>query len=86
MEYIVFACVLETVFAVLAECFVDAPDDFKTVLLSTPHNPRTSEKETKRIKSEHPDEPGALMNSRILGALAVTRGIHMHLCAAILIA
>lgn len=59
---------------VLAECFVDAPDDFKTTLLSTPHNPRSSEKELKRVKSEHPEEPTAIMNHRILGALAVSRG------------
>lgn len=64
----------ETLFLVLAAYSVDAPDDYKTYLLSNPHNPRVSEREVKRVTSEHPEEPAVIMNHRILGALAVSRG------------
>lgn len=49
------------------------PDDFKVASLSSPHNARV-DKEAQRIHSEHPGEPESVLNGRVLGALAVTRG------------
>lgn len=42
-------------------------------ILTSSHNGR-SEAEQQRIKLEHPDEEGAILKNRVLGAIAVTRG------------
>ena len=43
-------------------------------ILTSPHNGRT-EAEQLRIKGEHPGEERAVFNDRVLGAIAVTRGV-----------
>ncbi|EJD03779.1 protein serine/threonine phosphatase 2C [Fomitiporia mediterranea MF3/22] len=60
--------------ATLAEYPIGRPDDFKATSLSSPHNARV-DKEVKRVQSEHPGEEGAILNGRVLGALAVTRAL-----------
>ncbi|KAH8120015.1 protein serine/threonine phosphatase 2C [Phellopilus nigrolimitatus] len=60
--------------ATLAEADVDKPEDFKAILLSSPHNGHV-ESEVRRVQSEHPNEPEAILRYRVLGALAVTRAL-----------
>jgi pyruvate dehydrogenase phosphatase len=47
--------------------------EWKAELLSHNHN-GTDQEEVERLKSEHPGEDGVILNDRVLGANAVTRG------------
>lgn len=46
---------------------------WKAEILTSSHNGQVPS-EAERIKAEHPGEPECLTRSRVLGAIAVTRG------------
>ena len=46
-------------------------------VLSTAHNAREAD-EADRIRREHPDEPECVVNDRVLGGIAVTRGVSLR--------
>ncbi|KAL5519146.1 hypothetical protein ACEPAH_829 [Sanghuangporus vaninii] len=48
--------------------------DFTAAVLSSPHNARV-DKEVQRVQFEHPGEREAILNDRVLGAIAVTRAL-----------
>ncbi|KAL5534067.1 hypothetical protein ACEPAG_528 [Sanghuangporus baumii] len=48
--------------------------NFTAAVLSSPHNARV-DKEVQRIQLEHPGERQAILNDRVLGAIAVTRAL-----------
>ena len=51
----------------------DASGEWKAELLSHNHN-GTDRGEVERLESEHPGEGEVVLNDRVLGAIAVTRG------------
>lgn len=51
----------------------DTSGEWKAELLSRNHN-GTDQGEVERLKSEHPGEGEVILNDRVLGAIAVTRG------------
>lgn len=53
---------------------MDAEGSWKAELLSAFHN-GVNPAEVERLKSEHPNEPDCVTNGRVLGGIAVTRGI-----------
>lgn len=63
----------EGIFAGLAVCSATRPNDFKAVILTSPHNSNT-EVESERIRSEHPGEPEAVLKGRVLGSQGPSRG------------
>jgi pyruvate dehydrogenase phosphatase len=52
----------------------DTSGKWNAKILSHNHN-GTDKGEVERLKSEHPGEDGVVLNDRVLGAIAVTRGI-----------
>ena len=45
-----------------------------TTILSAYHN-GTEQSEVDRVKTEHPQEPEVIVDDRVLGVIAVTRGM-----------
>ncbi|KAG5646316.1 hypothetical protein DXG03_003913 [Asterophora parasitica] len=56
----------------------EADGDWRSTLLSSYHN-GSNVVEQERVKSEHPGEPEAILEDRVLGAIAVTRAVGDHL-------